>query len=370
MNPSAENPEQSLRERYEAEKRNVERGHRLSEEEIPEATSLLDDLAAQSRKLEERIEETLGRAHDTFEREFLRRAKPSPNPLGEVPSQQLKPLDRRLSELRHDTLDLHLGNLRRIARGLALGSADEKVKGHFRKAVDALNDHRREVREFFDVPLGEGQSLRRCLPQLHQDTEEAFDQLSRSAGRLVGGMEPQELAAAVEQLEGAVEALLEALKRVRESLDNAKADVREVVAQVVEWSRPACREREIDLQTHVRADEPLRVFVDRVSLRRLITEGIHNAEKHAFPADFSGPRQIDLTLTRTAIGIVIEISDTGGGLPEPILQRLGTVPQPAGDRDGGQGCYLLKQIVDSFGGSIEWRSSPGLGTDLLITIGF
>ncbi len=84
--------------------------------------------------------------------------------------------------------------------------------------------------------------------------------------------------------------------------------------------------------------------------------------------------KITLSLLKENSSVVISISDTGIGIPdeeqEHIFKKFFRANNArAHDVDGtGLGLYVSKKIIESFGGSIQFKSKEGQGTTFLISL--
>lgn len=59
---------------------------------------------------------------------------------------------------------------------------------------------------------------------------------------------------------------------------------------------------------------------------------------------------------------VIEISDTGKGIPQKKLQKLGELADKTSKRERGFGIFLSREIIKSHNGKLLWESMSGKGT--------
>lgn len=60
---------------------------------------------------------------------------------------------------------------------------------------------------------------------------------------------------------------------------------------------------------------------------------------------------------------VVEISDTGKGIPQRRLSKLGELPASTQKREGrGFGLFLSREIIKSYGGKLFWESIKDKGT--------
>lgn len=361
--------EDRIRERYEKEQARLERMHGLSEVTHPDNRARLADLEMRSRKLEERIDVAVGKAVGTYEVRYLRRGTATENPLKDVPHGVLSDLDRRLSKIRHDMLELPLGSLRRIVQALTPNMDNPPALGYLRSAADNLEGLRREVGDFFDTELPDGTNLRRRFLSVAMEVDDLLRELTRLTRKVADPSRSADLAKDAADLDATVEEILTKFKDIRADFDTAKIDVSAIARQVCEWSGEVCREQGIQVRVRIPSDQQFWAFFDPVSVRRLINEGVHNATKYAFPADFAGSRSIEVTLFRSSKQIGIEIADSGQGIAPELMENLGRFPQTTGpDPHGGQGCCILRELTDSLGGKIEWHSSSGKGTKLQIRL--
>ncbi len=100
-----------------------------------------------------------------------------------------------------------------------------------------------------------------------------------------------------------------------------------------------------------------------------IENAIDNAIKYTAP-----PGKVDVAHSVTDDTLIIQVSDTGIGIPKDQQYRLFTkffrapnamLMQTAGT---GLGLYLMKNIVESHGGTVEVESEEGKGTTMIFTL--
>jgi len=101
-----------------------------------------------------------------------------------------------------------------------------------------------------------------------------------------------------------------------------------------------------------------------VSVRRLAANLLANALRHT-ETGF-----VDLRLRSHAVGVVLEIEDTGGGIPPELLPWLGEPLLLNSENAGfgryiqgnGMGLSLCRKVVQRHGGAFAVRSALGKGT--------
>jgi PAS domain S-box-containing protein len=145
-------------------------------------------------------------------------------------------------------------------------------------------------------------------------------------------------------------------------------DVAELTQNVVQELTPLSIEKEERLT--VQADDSLpKPYVDLQLLRQAIMNLISNAMKYT-PAK----GDIEIHITRENDGLRWEIRDSGIGIPKVDLGKLFQKFYRAGnavavETEGtGLGLYLVRLIVDRFGGKVWCESEEGKGSTFTFTL--
>jgi two-component system phosphate regulon sensor histidine kinase PhoR len=137
---------------------------------------------------------------------------------------------------------------------------------------------------------------------------------------------------------------------------------------VAELRRPAAERRKQSLETGVRAPLPP-VLGDPDYLERALANLVDNAVKYT-------PEGGTLRLSAFARGdsVVLEVADTGIGIPETdlprIFERFYRVDKSRSREMGGTGLGLaiVKHVVQAHGGSVEVTSRVGQGSTFRIVL--
>ena len=200
----------------------------------------------------------------------------------------------------------------------------------------------------------------------------AVQRLSRNEDRI-----PRDIRPILSRLDQGVAQLSEVLEDVLDSfglsrrksgwgLFHPARSVREAAVLVRERLHPGVElEEEFDVGC-----ESIQGLGDAVSVRRLATNLLANASRHTR----SGC--IRLRVAAVADGILVEVRDTGEGIPPEMLPWLGEPlllnSENAGFgrfvRGNGMGLALCRRIVQRHGGTFTIRSSPGFGTKVSATL--
>jgi len=104
-----------------------------------------------------------------------------------------------------------------------------------------------------------------------------------------------------------------------------------------------------------------------------INEVLGNLLSNAFKFTPHGG-SVELAVERVDGGVLMEVRDTGAGIPAEQLPRIfekfyqADNQRAARGSGSGLGLAIAKQIVDAHGGSISCESTPGVGTTFSITL--
>ncbi len=127
-----------------------------------------------------------------------------------------------------------------------------------------------------------------------------------------------------------------------------------LVRELVEMERPVYSQRGVGIETDV-AQELGSVLADEGKLRQVLL----NLCKNAFEAMPDGG-SITVSADRTAVGVMIEVKDTGPGMPAGLDAFA---PFTSSKLEGsGLGLPIARQIVEAHQGTLSYESRPSGGT--------
>lgn len=110
------------------------------------------------------------------------------------------------------------------------------------------------------------------------------------------------------------------------------------------------------------------LIADRDMVKRLLINLVNNAINYT-----PNGGRIKLSTWQSSEGILLQVTDSGIGIPEESLPHLFTkfyrVPSTAGSATGtGLGLLICKRIVETHRGKIEVASKPGEGTTFTVSL--
>lgn len=137
-------------------------------------------------------------------------------------------------------------------------------------------------------------------------------------------------------------------------------DLHETCESVAEVFQPALEDAGHSFTLTATGSETVLVDGDRDLIAQMLSNLIENAIRHAPP-----PAAIGLTLSRHGAEVVIEVSDTGPGIPaderERVFRRLYRLERSRTSEGSGLGLALVAAVVDLHGGSVKLEdNAPGL----------
>ena len=158
---------------------------------------------------------------------------------------------------------------------------------------------------------------------------------------------------------------LSRLEDPRQSLEFEPLHLPEIVADIVEGVRPRFEEKGLALQLHVHEKIPA-ILGDRVQIEQLLLNLLDNALR------YTEQGKVDVILRAEDSFVVLEVADTGIGIPKEhlprIFERFYVVDKARSRRTGGTGLGLsiVKHIVLLHRGRIEVQSTVGKGSRFIV----
>lgn len=143
----------------------------------------------------------------------------------------------------------------------------------------------------------------------------------------------------------------------------------QVINEVVELFSQKAESAGISLVKDV-ADFDLGLF-DPAGMHNVLSNLISNAVSACSEHTADGPRQIEVKARNSGDTLVIEVSDTGGGMSEDVKKNLfKKFFSTKGAKGTGLGLLVSRKIVEENGGTITCESRLGEGTKFMIRLPF
>jgi two-component system, NtrC family, sensor kinase len=133
-------------------------------------------------------------------------------------------------------------------------------------------------------------------------------------------------------------------------------DVAAAVCEIVAFARPEIEREGCTVHLEVADLLPPALF-DEAQLRQALLNLLRNA-REAMPG--GGP--IDVRVTAEGMGVVVDVNDRGGGIPEEIRARVFDPFFSTKGEGTGLGLAITRHIVRAHGGSVTCETREGGGT--------
>jgi signal transduction histidine kinase len=140
-------------------------------------------------------------------------------------------------------------------------------------------------------------------------------------------------------------------------------DVNELLEELVDFYTPQAQLQRVQLRLR-RAEQPLIVQLDE----RLLKQAILNLMINALQAMPAGGGEIILAARPQGGRAVIEVIDTGQGIPPDALPQIFQAYYSTKKGGHGLGLAIAKRVVDEHHGRISVRSEAGKGTAFTIEL--
>ncbi|QJW93883.1 PAS domain-containing sensor histidine kinase [Frigoriglobus tundricola] len=171
----------------------------------------------------------------------------------------------------------------------------------------------------------------------------------------------------IERMASLVANLLQFSRAGRDQVSTV--DVCDEVSRTVELIAHHLRKRRVKVEPHMAPDVPI-IHADRQQLRQVFLNLFTNAADAMPGGGRLVPRVRPGTLPGGRPGVVIEVTDTGVGIPVELLGRV-FEPFFTTKEEGkgtGLGLAICRRIVQQHHGTLEIDSRPGEGTTVRITL--
>ncbi|MGC4001538.1 MAG: HAMP domain-containing sensor histidine kinase [Anaeromyxobacter sp.] len=186
----------------------------------------------------------------------------------------------------------------------------------------------------------------------------AREELARTAPAL------QEIEAALADAEEGAERVRRIVAEVRTfsraGAEEGPADVARVVDSALRLAGAELRHR-ARVVVEVAPVPPVRASAHH--LGQVLLNLLVNAA-HAIPPGAPERNQVRVVARRDGDQVLVEVADTGGGIPPGVAERLFEpfFTTKAAGQGTGLGLAICKRLVDEAGGAISFESAPGQGT--------
>ncbi|MBI3109232.1 MAG: PAS domain S-box protein [Candidatus Rokubacteria bacterium] len=269
-----------------------------------------------------------------------------------------------------DALDQHeVTLLSQLADDVAYGMA--ALRGRVER--QRLEEERERERQamFHREKLAEmGSLLAGVAHELNNPLSVVIGRLNLLQATMAGGPAAEGLAKAAAASDRCVRIVRNFLALARQRPpERQRTSLNEVVKEAVELVAYPLRVNSVEVSLALADDLPA-LWADAHQLHQVVVNLITNANQAM--QERAGPRRLTLTTRAEADGrrVVLEVADTGPGIPPEIRTRLFEpffTTKPVG-QGTGLGLAMCQGIVEGHGGAIRAGSEPGQGATFVVEL--
>lgn len=213
--------------------------------------------------------------------------------------------------------------------------------------------------------------IRNPLTTIQSNVRLSVDALRALVTSPGDALDRQQVAGLLEALEDtqaaafSIEEITRSVELTTRSSESEVVDLEEVVQLALRTLQPDLQRQGI---LHVRTEAVPPIHGSRTRLGQVVLNLTVNAVEAAKGARGGAP-SVGVRLWSEPAHILLEVEDSGQGIPQQVLDRIFD-PFFTTKADGGTGLGLAisKRIVEEHGGSIRVRSEAGVGTRFLVTL--
>lgn len=152
----------------------------------------------------------------------------------------------------------------------------------------------------------------------------------------------------------------------RLELEPAPFDPRQLVEDVTQLEQGLAHSKGIRFALEVNGELPVQLVGDAVRIKQVLLNLANNALK------FTEHGSVTLRASHSSAGLLLEVSDTGPGIPEAsqarLFQRFEQEDGPQRRAGSGLGLAICRELVEMMGGSIELQSRVAHGSTFRVRL--
>ncbi|MCG6158385.1 sensor histidine kinase [Rubinisphaera margarita] len=139
-------------------------------------------------------------------------------------------------------------------------------------------------------------------------------------------------------------------------------DLSAYIHELIDFLKPDFAASQIEISPHLATDLP-QTLIDPAQFRRALLNLTRNAQQ-AMPDGGT----LEFQTYRSEGGVVLEIIDTGNGIPPHVQEKMFDVFYSTRPGGSGLGLPTVRKIIEAHEGSIQCASEVGKGTRFRITL--
>lgn len=173
----------------------------------------------------------------------------------------------------------------------------------------------------------------------------------------------EKIRAASSRIEAVVKRVLDFSRPTKPTL--AWMQVNRALENVLELSVVTLRKEDVTLETDLARDLPL-IYADQQLLEQVFLNLVTNAMQAM--RDWDGPKKLLMETGMNAERILVQVSDSGPGVPPEIRDRIFDPFFTGTSQGSGIGLSLCRRIISDLGGSLAYEESRWGGAQFTVVL--
>jgi signal transduction histidine kinase len=134
-------------------------------------------------------------------------------------------------------------------------------------------------------------------------------------------------------------------------------DLRQPIQAAVHAAEPELKAHRVEQYLALPTEGPVWVKGDQIALEQLLLNLLLNAAQAVEPGG-----RVSVAVERDGVSTVVAVEDSGRGIPEEDLERIAEPFFSTRPEGTGLGLAIAQRIAQAHGQSLEFESTPGVGT--------
>jgi two-component system nitrogen regulation sensor histidine kinase GlnL len=153
------------------------------------------------------------------------------------------------------------------------------------------------------------------------------------------------------------------LSNAKGCTDYQSVNINDTLESIIKMVQPRAKMQGVEILQSF-STVPL-LSIDQFQIEQALLN-ITNNTFEAMPAGGSIQIRTSQAWEKDKSFVVIEIADTGKGIPATELDTLGEIINTKANKERGFGIFLSREVIKSHNGKLMWESVPGKGTTFRI----
>lgn len=229
---------------------------------------------------------------------------------------------------------------------------------HIRRTEKLLGDKNRELDMFF---YRSSHDLKGPLASMQGLLNLARSEINDPLARLYF----EKLSQSSERLDKILLGLIDVLSVTRGSIAHVEFDPKQLVNEVIDGFRYFPVFAEVKINVNIVFDE--KITFDKTMFRSILQNLLHNAINYRRKTELA---YVNIFIRKDGDTLLLSVEDNGVGIPPEMQEKIFAVFFRANNDSPGSGLglYIVKTALNKVGGTIELKSTIGIGSTFSVRL--